>query len=356
MSPLVLFVLLREDFSPTWDRVASAIRTDYYARRTRHDEMERLLAKTAPLARSAPTRAAFASVVNAMIAAFGDSHFEFTTPRDQAYYLMDALAQGDKAATMPQIGAWFRKDADGYTVSMILDGSAAERAGLRVGDRVTRVDGKPFSPVDGFKGDVGRNARLTYRRDGREAEADVAVARTTALRMFLDATLASRRVVERGGKRFGVFHLWTQTTHDFEWALVGALVASRTLDGFVLDLRAGFGGHVEGFTEAFGKGEYEGPLVVVVDRGSRSAKEVLSYQLQRSGRATIVGETTAGDVLGASPRRIEDWAYLELPVEDVVVGGVRLEGRGVVPDVAVPPGEDPIDRAVGILARPRIRV
>lgn len=351
MIPLALLTL-REDFAPTWEAVASAIRTSYYARQTRHDEMERRLAEAAPRAKAAPNRQAFESVVNAMIVGFGDSHFEFLSDEDQGYYSMDGLLKGDKAASMPQIGAWFAHGSDGYTVQMVLEGSAAASAGLRVGDLVTRIDDKPFSPVAALAEKVGHQATLTVRRNGVENTAPVAVTRTTVPTMFLDATLASRRTVERNGKRIGVMHLWTQgDPHSLE-ALKDALDAAKDDDGFVLDLRSGFGGYPKPYEDAL-KG-YRKPLAVVIDRGSRSAKEVLSYDLQRAHRATLVGERTAGAVLGTFPRRLNDWAYIEIPIVDYAVGGVRLEKRGVEPDVPVPAGIDPVERAVEVLTATRV--
>ena len=349
----MILPLVHEDLAPVWSKVATEIRARYYARSTRGGEMERLLAKTAPLAKAAPTRRAFEDAVNAMIAEFGDSHFELFTDEDQGYYLMDGLVLHDKAATMPQVGAWFRRAPDGYTVQMVLDGGAAERAGLRVGDLVTRVDGKPFSPVSGLKDDVGKTATLVFLREGKPQEVRVDVTRTTALRMFLDATVASRRTVARDGKRIVVLHLWTQAATEFERALNDALALAKQADGFVLDLRGGFGGYVGGFDSALAKG-YTGPLALVVDHGSRSAKEILSFETQRAGRAEIVGERTAGAVLGANPIRLNAWAYLEVPVVEVPSDGVRLEGRGVVPDVPVPPDKDSVERAVELLTARKV--
>ena len=69
----------------------------------------------------------------------------------------------------------------------------------------------------------------------------------------------------------------------------------------------------------------------------------------------MIGTTTAGNVLGTSPARISDWAYLELPMVDVSIDGVRLEKNGVQPDIQVQDGFDKdgkdvvIDRAVKFL-------
>ena len=351
MTFLIPF-LLREDFAPVWEKVASTIRTGYYAREKRKGEMEALLAKTAPLAKAATDRRAFEDTVNRMIAEFKDSHFEFLSDEDQGYYLMDGLAKGERALTMPQVGAWFRRAPDGYTVQMVLEGGAAERAGLRVGDLVTRVEGRPFTPVKSLEDETGRAVRLAYRRGAVDAETKVEVTRSTVRAMFLQATLASRRTVERAGKRLVVLHLWTQVGPEFQKALTDAIEDAKGADGLVLDLRGGFGGSVGEFLaplRAYGK-----PLAVVIDRGSRSAKELVSFYLQRERRATLVGERTAGNVLGTLPTRLTDWAYLEIPRVDYIVRGVRLEGHGVAPDVEVPPTADPVERAIMILSGTRV--
>lgn len=363
MAPLIALVLLSQtptDFAPVWDKVASSIRTRYYARDTRKVEMDALLAKYEPIAKAAKDREAFDAALGDMIAEFHDSHFDYLTEDEQGYYLMDGLLRRDKAATMPQIGAWFRKGADGYTVQMVLEGGEAARVGLRPGDLVTQVDGAPFTPVASLKGKEGNMATLTYRRGAQETTVSVKVVPTGALAMFLDASRTSTQVIERDGKKLGYFHLWTQANDDFRNALSAAVYGKlRDTDGFILDLRSGFGGRPEGFADPFFRPEatmewkssgmakgvsqlfgYGRPLVVLTDRGSRSAKEILSFILKSSGRATLVGETTAGNVLGTSPYRVNDWSYLEIPMVDVTVDHERLEGKGVSPNVAVEPGFD----------------
>jgi carboxyl-terminal processing protease len=126
----------------------------------------------------------------------------------------------------------------------------------------------------------------------------------------------------------------------------------RETDACILDLRDGFGGRPEGFADPFFRPEaklewkspqlsytelfgYQKPLVVLINGGSRSAKEVLSHILKTSKRATLIGSTTAGNVLGTFPLPISDWAYLEIPMVDVITDGIRLEGKGVAPDIAV---------------------
>ena len=63
-----------------------------------------------------------------MIAEFKDSHFDFYSDEDQGYYLMDGFSKDP--ASMPEVGAWFKKTGDLYTVQMVLDGTQAQEVGL----------------------------------------------------------------------------------------------------------------------------------------------------------------------------------------------------------------------------------
>ena len=65
---------------------------------------------------------------------------------------------------------------------------------------------------------------------------------------------------------------------------------------------------------------------------------MLSYLFKSSKRATLIGTQTAGNVLGTSPNRINDWSILELPMVDVQVDSVRLEKNGVQPNIKIADG------------------
>lgn len=351
-----------ESFLALWDRADGFIRSMYYARNVKRDEMERLLNEHAPRARAAKDRDEFGRVMHELTKKFGDSHFAFLPDSEQGFYSFDALAQGDKARSMPHIGAWFKREGDAFTVQMVLEGMAAEKAGLRKGDVVRTVDGRPFSPIDALADKVDREVTVTYERGGQTREATVRVTSQPALAMFLEATRNSARIIERDGKRYGYVHLWTMAGDAFRTYLHGRIRAYQNTDGFILDLRSGFGRRPEGYADPFfrpdielewrspgGGGSkerygYAKPLVVLTDGGSRSAKEVLAAILKKSGRATLVGSRTAGDVLGTTPLRLADWCYLEIPLVEVYVSGDRLEGVGVEPDVPVPVERGPEDR------------
>jgi carboxyl-terminal processing protease len=98
------------------------------------------------------------------------------------------------------------------------------------------------------------------------------------------------------------------------------------------------------------------PVVMLVNQGSRSGKEILAYGFKKYGIGTLVGTKTAGAVVGGRAFLLDDGNLLYLAVVDVLVNGERLEGKGVIPDVEVPfpleyaRGKDPqIDKSIELL-------
>jgi len=81
---------------------------------------------------------------------------------------------------------------------------------------------------------------------------------------------------------------------------------------------------------------YGGPLVILVDALTASTSEIFAGGLQALGRATIVGETTAGQALPALVVALPNGDRLMHAIADFTgPGGSRLEGTGVRPDVSV---------------------
>lgn len=81
---------------------------------------------------------------------------------------------------------------------------------------------------------------------------------------------------------------------------------------------------------------FQGPLAVLIGPGSMSAAEVLACALRDHGRARLFGGQTSGGVLTARKYPLPDKGTFMLPVADYrTANGLRLEGVGVAPDVAV---------------------
>src|SRR3954453_12433165 len=78
------------------------------------------------------------------------------------------------------------------------------------------------------------------------------------------------------------------------------------------------------------------PVALLVNAGTRSGKEVLTFGFKKYGFGEVIGERTAGALLAARAFLLSDASLMIVAVDDVTVDGDRLEGRGVDPTIRIP--------------------
>lgn len=345
-------------------------------------------------ARIAPDmdREAFAAEVNGMLSRLQTSHTWLYTPDDPAWYqlagvFMPAIPElaaelgphlSNGAPAYVGIGVMTEQRAEGYFVTGVLHGHPAERAGVLVGDRLVAVEDAPFHPIRSFLGREGEEIAVAIeRRPGERLTLTATPAVLDGRTMFADAMRASVRVIEHPEARIGYVRVWSYAGQVYQDILTRALLYGglKDADALVLDLRGGWGGaspvYLNLFTDqamtftsirrdgtavTFGSG-WAKPVVLLVDEGSRSGKELIAHGFRSLGIGPVVGETTAGAVVSGMLNALSDGSLLYVAVADVTVAGARLEGRGVTPDIAVPfdapyaAGADPqLERAVAVAA------
>jgi carboxyl-terminal processing protease len=198
-------------------------------------------------------------------------------------------------------------------------GTPAYRAGIRPGDIIAAVDGKATDNMttsdvaDLLKGPRGTTVRITMLREGSDHPLEFSVVRDEIPRYSVDLHF----MIKPG---IGYLHVsgFQETT---EHEVAEALDQMGDLKGLVLDLRQNPGGLLsEGvgvadkflkkgqlivshhgrsspekrYTAARGNGGKDYPLVVLVNRGTASAAEIVAGAIQDHDRGLIVGETTFG--------------------------------------------------------------
>jgi len=293
---------------------------------------------------------------------------------------MRRLFPPDGEASYPGIGMVTRQINDVRFVTDVYDGSAADRAGILVGDEIIAVDGEPYHEIDSFKDKIGRTVEVRLRRSqgAQPMAVKVAVERLRPLRSFAKAIENSVTVTEHEGKEIGYFRFWTLSSSDGMEIVARELATGRLkdVDGLVVDLRGRWGGGRSDAAELFlgntpafrlvpRKGDdvlanvrWHGPIVAIIDEGTRSGLEVFAHALKSNG-IPLVGSRTAGALLAGRAYLLPDDSLLELAVFDAVLGeDERLEGRGVPPDVPVAfdlpyaAGKDPqLDTAMAEMRR-----
>ncbi len=339
-------------------------------------------------------------VINQMLGELNTSHTRFYSRLEPAYYqLLGVFDRGDFAQEIAKlfpdgkleytdIGI-FTKDINGKTfITAILDGSPAAKAGLKVGDAVLMVDGKPYQPIQSFVDKADREVKISIQRtpDAKSIE-DITVIpkKLYPNTLFLEAMRESIKIIERdrtlpGAKsdrqKIGYVHIWSYAGDQYQ-QLLGDEIAYGKLkdaDSLILDLRDGWGGANPNYLAIFAEKvpvltriprdgikrnldyQWRKPVVMLVNNGSRSGKEILAYGFKKYGLGKVIGTKTAGAVVGGSPFLLNDGNLLYLAVVDVLVDGERLEGKGVIPDIEVPfpleyaQGKDPqLERAIEVL-------
>lgn len=132
----------------------------------------------------------------------------------------------------------------------------------------------------------------------------------------------------------------------------GIIIDLRGNEGGLLGMISGLGGLLQNYSSDFGtmktrsdqntvrvspqRQPYTGPLVILIDGSTQSAAEMFAAGLQADMRATIVGEVSAGSTLPSAIIKLPTGALFQYAIGNYETGrGVRLEGRGVVPDTIV---------------------
>lgn len=276
---------------------------------------------------------------------------------------------------------------DGQVVlTRITPTSPAARAGLRPGFILKSIDDvslesmlkfvseKTLTPaihmrlrrrilVDYLGGEQGTEVRLSYV-DEQNLERQLVIKRERLtgtlspafgnLPPFYTEFETRRLPGEIGYLRFDVF------TPQVAEKICGAIKAMRDATALIIDLRGNPGGVMGTASGVAGllisktglvgvlrtrKGQlpipafpqrsiFKGAVVVLIDRLSASTAEVLAAALQESGRATVVGERSAGVVLGADIIKLPTGALFQYARTGFVTSkGATLEGKGVSPDV-----------------------
>src|SRR6266851_5316697 len=299
------------------------------------------------------------AILRKLVASLKTSHTTYYPRADPGYWFWASLFEQMLQRVCPKeltpafpvarddIGVFWKQVEDGWFVGGVFVGGPADRAGLRLGDRILAADGQPFSPVDSFAGRAGKPVSLQVQR-ARGAPAIAALVtpqRARPQEELRQATADSWRIIEHHGHRIAYIHMWSWATIEFQKVLLDAIAKSNTegVDGFVLDIRDGWGGASGSFLGVFWKDvplldsvgrdgkrqsfdqQVRKPAVLLVNGGTRSGKETIAYGAKKHRMARLVGERTAGAYLGGGPSCLSDGSLLVIAMSEGRVDGERLE-------------------------------
>jgi carboxyl-terminal processing protease len=265
------------------------------------------------------------------------------------------------------LGLEVTMDGGAITVVSPMADSPGERAGIRPGDRILSIDGaatKDMTLAEAtrrMKGAAGTRAVLEIMREGFGAPQALTLVRDRIRTQSVEARVldADRRYLYVRVKAF---------QERTDRSLAKALDDGRTalhgpIRGLVLDLRNNPGGLLDQAvrvsdtflaagtivtTEGRGRREVEVekarekdteppyPMIVLVNRGTASASEIVAGALQDNGRAVIMGTQTFGKGSVQTIVELEDGSGLKLTVARYYTPKHRsIQELGITPDVVI---------------------
>ena len=254
-----------------------------------------------------------------------DSQTAYFTPSEANQFMMQVQQK------LYGIGAQLRDDLNGLSIVRLLEGGPAAMGNkIKLGDKIIAVNKEPIvgmeitDAVDLIRGRQGTAVELTVLRANensstKEEKLEIEIIRGEVV---LKETRLETTTQPFGDGVIGIFHLFSfyednknSSALDLYQA-IDELKKTSNLKGVILDLRSNAGGllkqavsvtglfiskgivvsvksntgEVEHLRNLDGKKIWDGPLLVLTNRGSASASEIVAQTLQEYGRALVVGD------------------------------------------------------------------
>ena len=307
------------------------------------------------------------SAIDGMLTAL-DPHSGYMPPKD--FEKMQVQSKGEFGG----VGIEITQENGILKVVSPIDGTPAAEAGIEAGDLIIFVDGKQTygltlnEIVEDLRGPVGKEVIVTISREGEENPFDV-----TIIRDIIKIRAVRSRVV--GDSAILRVSSFTEQTYDnLEEEIkkttedIGGIDA---VEGFVIDLRNNPGGLLDQaikVSDAFlEQGEIVStrgrlpnvasrynakpgdltqgkPIVILINRGSASASEIVAGALQDHRRAVLVGTKSFGKGSVQSILPLDDDGAVRLTISRYYTpSGRSIQALGIYPDVYVEP-EPPVEQ------------
>jgi carboxyl-terminal processing protease len=246
-----------------------------------------------------------------------------------------------------------------------IEGTPAERAGLRSGDIIVAIDGDELTEenfgeaINRMRGSPGTDVLISVQRDDEPEVIDFVVTRN-----HVQVRSVRHELFEDGYGYLRITHFSETTWKDTRKAIRAlSRDSSGPLRGIVLDLRNNPGGvleaaidvsdgfldgglivsavgrgHDANFAHAAGKGDIldGAEIVVLVNGGSASSSEIVAGALQDNSRAVIAGSKTFGKGSVQTVMPLSNGRAIKLTTSRYFTpNGRSIHGRGITPDVSI---------------------
>ncbi|MBI2612110.1 S41 family peptidase [Candidatus Gottesmanbacteria bacterium] len=314
----------------------------------------------------------FYGAISGMVSSLEDPYTAFLPPKE------NKDAKDSLAGHFDGIGAQLGIKDKKIIVVAPLSGTPAEAAGLKSGDWIVKVNGKETvnwnlpQAVSNIRGERGTKVTLNILSEGETEPRDVEIIRDninvpSVVWEVKTASGSAKKSIHLKLSQFGgqTNDEWLKGVSEINSYL--ATDSAKTVKGIVLDMRNNPGGYLSG--AVFIASEFlpdgavvlqedktgrrqtfsvnrEGkltniPLVVLINRGSASASEIVAGAIQDRKRGRVVGEVSFGKGSIQDVQELQGGAGLHVTVAKwLTPSGKWINRDGVTPDVKVEPDEE----------------
>ncbi|MBQ4340721.1 MAG: S41 family peptidase [Firmicutes bacterium] len=267
------------------------------------------------------------------------------------------------------VGVSMNASEEGYIqIISVMDDSPAKKAGVKDGDIIVAVDDVRYSgeelsqAAEALRGPKGTKVKMTVSRDGEIMHFELK-------RAPIEDVSVYSNVIENNIGYIRITSFVANTSELFEEEL--ASLEKKNVSGLVIDIRSNGGGLVNESVEIAdmlmneavvvyaedGKGEKtyyktkdgRTPLkyVVLVNKGTASASEILAAGIQCNEEGTVLGETTFGKGIIQKSWRLTNGDGAEITIAQYFTSnGEVIHKKGITPDVVSELKEEDIEDGV----------
>ncbi len=315
-----------------------------------------------------------------MVNAVGDPYTSYFPPKENEDF------KNDLGGAFEGIGAQLGTKENRIIVIAPLKGTPAQKAGIRPGDWILKVNNEETvnwtvpQAVTKIRGPRGTNVILQILHDKETTPLDITIVRDTILVASVDSwvkpisqiseisTATESATFKNRSEIIGYLRLsrfGDRTNDEWNTAVADMLAAKKKLGkltGIILDLRNNPGGYLDGSVFIASEFVKNGvvvsqvnsdgtkqdfsvnlrgkltdiPLVILINKGSASAAEIVAGALRDLRQATLVGETTFGKGSVQTPYELTGGAGVHITTGKwLIPSGASISKVGVKPDVEV---------------------
>lgn len=317
--------------------------------------------------------------ITGMVKSIGDPYTVFFTPEEAKIF------QEDVAGVFEGVGMEVGIRKGGLTVISPLEGTPAQKAGIRAGDRIIKIDDVLTADITIdeavrlIRGKRGTEVTLTVFREAVEETKEIKI-----IRGVIKIPSLKWEILEGNIAYIKLYHFTEKARFDFNEMAVEIL--NSPSEKIILDLRNNPGGFLEvsqdiaGWflekgeivvIEDFGEGkdrkEYKAkgngrflgyPTVILINQGSASASEILAGALRDNQGVRLIGEKSFGKGSIQELTKLKGGSSLKITIAKwLTPSGNLITDVGLTPDIAVEmteedydEGRDPqLDKAIEII-------